>query len=252
MSGMIGFGISDSVSDDIFNWGSILSEFDIVEDGIAQKEPVQPASITENPIDQDTDAVPANESCPSLNELNLVNSNSSFLQEVLRMPPFDSFMSSTSFSQTSSTQEGCRQQEEILQLLHRQTMLLDQLANLYLPLFVSDYNLWTRIYSMFQTARTTIIEECNSALTTTNNTEQAQVVTPQIARGGFRTLPEFAVNILEAWLLEHVHNPYPTTAEKKQLSEATGLTPTQVKNWFINKRARVIKKVKLRDQHTSS
>ena len=34
------------------------------------------------------------------------------------------------------------------------------------------------------------------------------------------------------------HNPYPSPREKRELSEATGLTTTQVSNWFKNRRQR--------------
>ncbi|ESN92345.1 hypothetical protein HELRODRAFT_89655, partial [Helobdella robusta] len=34
------------------------------------------------------------------------------------------------------------------------------------------------------------------------------------------------------------HNPYPTPSEKRQLSASTGLTTTQVSNWFKNRRQR--------------
>ncbi|KAK6638984.1 hypothetical protein RUM43_007254 [Polyplax serrata] len=34
------------------------------------------------------------------------------------------------------------------------------------------------------------------------------------------------------------HNPYPSPREKRELAEATGLTTTQVSNWFKNRRQR--------------
>mmetsp|Transcript_27735 Transcript_27735/g.38580 ORF Transcript_27735/g.38580 Transcript_27735/m.38580 type:complete len:273 (-) Transcript_27735:509-1327(-) len=46
------------------------------------------------------------------------------------------------------------------------------------------------------------------------------------------------VLILNRWLGEHSDNPYPTQAEKIQLSEQTNLSVKQVANWFINTRAR--------------
>lgn len=36
----------------------------------------------------------------------------------------------------------------------------------------------------------------------------------------------------------HPHGPFPTKGEKEQLAEETGLTVTQVGDWFINARAR--------------
>ncbi|XP_043942665.1 homeobox protein six1-like [Protopterus annectens] len=42
-------------------------------------------------------------------------------------------------------------------------------------------------------------------------------------------------SILREWYL---HNPYPSPREKRELAEATGLTTTQVSNWFKNRRQR--------------
>lgn len=41
--------------------------------------------------------------------------------------------------------------------------------------------------------------------------------------------------VLREW---YNHNPYPSPREKRELSEATGLTTTQVSNWFKNRRQR--------------
>ncbi|CDW52733.1 Homeobox protein SIX1 [Trichuris trichiura] len=41
--------------------------------------------------------------------------------------------------------------------------------------------------------------------------------------------------ILRDW---YSHNPYPSPREKRELAEATGLTTTQVSNWFKNRRQR--------------
>nr|QRF78283.1 Six1/2 [Terebratalia transversa] len=41
--------------------------------------------------------------------------------------------------------------------------------------------------------------------------------------------------VLREW---YAHNPYPSPREKRELSEATGLTTTQVSNWFKNRRQR--------------
>ncbi|EDO34334.1 predicted protein [Nematostella vectensis] len=42
-------------------------------------------------------------------------------------------------------------------------------------------------------------------------------------------------NILREW---YSHNPYPSPREKRELAEGTGLTTTQVSNWFKNRRQR--------------
>lgn len=50
-----------------------------------------------------------------------------------------------------------------------------------------------------------------------------------------------AIALLKDWLLseEHVHNPYPTEAEKKDLMRRTGLDKKQLTNWFTNARKRI-------------
>nr|XP_006128996.1 homeobox protein SIX6-like isoform X1 [Pelodiscus sinensis]XP_014431939.1 homeobox protein SIX6-like isoform X1 [Pelodiscus sinensis] len=42
-------------------------------------------------------------------------------------------------------------------------------------------------------------------------------------------------NLLREWYLQ---DPYPNPSHKRQLAHATGLTPTQVGNWFKNRRQR--------------
>ncbi|XP_073011400.1 homeobox protein BEL1 homolog [Typha latifolia] len=56
-----------------------------------------------------------------------------------------------------------------------------------------------------------------------------------------RSLPGRAVSILRAWLFEHFLNPYPTDVDKHILSRQTGLSRSQVSNWFINARVRLWK-----------
>ncbi|XP_022772700.1 BEL1-like homeodomain protein 3 [Durio zibethinus] len=56
-----------------------------------------------------------------------------------------------------------------------------------------------------------------------------------------RGLPESSVSILRAWLFEHFLHPYPKDSEKIMLAEQTGLTRSQVANWFINARVRLWK-----------
>lgn len=56
-----------------------------------------------------------------------------------------------------------------------------------------------------------------------------------------RGLPERAVAILRAWLFDHFLHPYPTDTDKHMLATQTGLSRSQVSNWFINARVRVWK-----------
>ncbi|KAL2460101.1 BEL1-like homeodomain protein 7 [Abeliophyllum distichum] len=56
-----------------------------------------------------------------------------------------------------------------------------------------------------------------------------------------RGLPESSVTILRAWLFEHFLHPYPKDSDKTMLARQTGLTRSQVSNWFINARVRLWK-----------
>jgi len=51
-------------------------------------------------------------------------------------------------------------------------------------------------------------------------------------------LPKHATNILKTWLFSNFLHPYPSEAEKLELSHQTQLTITQINNWFINARVR--------------
>ncbi|XP_052173404.1 BEL1-like homeodomain protein 9 [Diospyros lotus] len=56
-----------------------------------------------------------------------------------------------------------------------------------------------------------------------------------------RGLPERAVTVLRAWLFDHFLHPYPTDTDKLMLARQTGLSRSQVSNWFINARVRLWK-----------
>ncbi|KAI3823369.1 hypothetical protein L1987_04804 [Smallanthus sonchifolius] len=56
-----------------------------------------------------------------------------------------------------------------------------------------------------------------------------------------RGLPERSVSVLRAWLFEHFLHPYPKDSDKQMLAKQTGLTRSQVSNWFINARVRLWK-----------
>ncbi|XP_074281527.1 BEL1-like homeodomain protein 1 [Silene latifolia] len=56
-----------------------------------------------------------------------------------------------------------------------------------------------------------------------------------------RGLPERSVSVLRAWLFEHFLHPYPKDSDKILLAKQTGLTRSQVSNWFINARVRLWK-----------
>jgi len=56
-----------------------------------------------------------------------------------------------------------------------------------------------------------------------------------------RGLPERSVSVLRAWLFDHFLHPYPKDSDKHMLAKQTGLTRSQVSNWFINARVRLWK-----------
>ncbi|KAE8680626.1 BTB/POZ domain-containing protein [Hibiscus syriacus] len=56
-----------------------------------------------------------------------------------------------------------------------------------------------------------------------------------------RGLPERSVSVLRSWLFEHFLHPYPKDSDKHMLAKQTGLTRSQVSNWFINARVRLWK-----------
>ncbi len=53
-----------------------------------------------------------------------------------------------------------------------------------------------------------------------------------------RKLDKDSTDVLTRWFLEHQDKPYPTPAQKNELVAQTGLTSTQVRNWFTNIRKR--------------
>ncbi|KAL6637145.1 hypothetical protein ACP70R_024717 [Stipagrostis hirtigluma subsp. patula] len=56
-----------------------------------------------------------------------------------------------------------------------------------------------------------------------------------------RGLPERSVAVLRAWLFDHFLHPYPDDSEKLRLAVTTGLSRSQITNWFNNARVRLWK-----------
>ncbi|KAK4490996.1 hypothetical protein RD792_001717 [Penstemon davidsonii] len=56
-----------------------------------------------------------------------------------------------------------------------------------------------------------------------------------------RGLPERSVSVLRAWMFQNFLHPYPKDAEKHLLALKSGLSRSQVSNWFINARVRLWK-----------
>lgn len=61
--------------------------------------------------------------------------------------------------------------------------------------------------------------------------------------------PKQISKLLKSWLRENINNPYPTEKEKQFLCDRTGLDHTQINNWFINARRRILPT--LRQKHHS-
>ncbi|KAK2783291.1 hypothetical protein FQN53_009279 [Emmonsiellopsis sp. PD_33] len=51
-------------------------------------------------------------------------------------------------------------------------------------------------------------------------------------------LPKPVTDILRAWFHEHLDHPYPSEEDKQMFITRTGLTISQISNWFINARRR--------------
>ncbi|RKP25429.1 homeobox KN domain-containing protein, partial [Syncephalis pseudoplumigaleata] len=46
--------------------------------------------------------------------------------------------------------------------------------------------------------------------------------------------------MLKRWLADNVDHPYPSSEEKEQLRRCAGMTATQLNDWFVNARRRVL------------
>ncbi|KAJ2955596.1 hypothetical protein NQZ79_g8408 [Umbelopsis isabellina] len=56
-------------------------------------------------------------------------------------------------------------------------------------------------------------------------------------------LPKPVINILRTWLINNKRHPYPSEEVKRHLARQTGLTKSQISNWFINARRRILKEM---------
>ncbi|KAK5312140.1 homeodomain superfamily [Exophiala xenobiotica] len=68
-------------------------------------------------------------------------------------------------------------------------------------------------------------------------------------RGNF---PTPITDILDLWLQEHLDHPYPSDEQKQVFIQRTGLTITQISNWFINARRRQLPALKLKRERSKA
>ena len=66
-------------------------------------------------------------------------------------------------------------------------------------------------------------------------------------------LPKDATRLLTTWLYAHTRYPYPSVSEKRCMMHQTGLTLSQVNNWFSNARRRKLRPSShyTRDKHVT-
>ncbi|KAI5165063.1 hypothetical protein NEIRO03_0127 [Nematocida sp. AWRm78] len=80
-----------------------------------------------------------------------------------------------------------------------------------------------------------------------SNPEDSEAASSKVERhthsGKRMNYPKTITKILKTWLSKHIDNPYPDEVEKKYLIYKTGLGNTQINNWFINARRRILPKL---------
>ena len=99
-----------------------------------------------------------------------------------------------------------------------------------------------RIRSSGNRVRTLFIEKCSASSHDTPRIEKMVSVPemkkkPKTKRSNYS---KTVSGILRNWLEHNTNNPYPTEVEKAALCASTGLDPTQINNWFINARRRIL------------
>lgn len=67
-----------------------------------------------------------------------------------------------------------------------------------------------------------------------------------------KSRPNFSkktTSVLMNWLSDHIHHPWPTKQEKKELCRLSGLTPKQLRIWFTNNRKRKLNSLAKEQNH---
>ncbi|KAJ9610049.1 uncharacterized protein PV06_06573 [Exophiala oligosperma] len=65
-------------------------------------------------------------------------------------------------------------------------------------------------------------------------------------------LPKPITDILRLWLQDHLDHPYPSDEQKQVFIQRTGLTISQISNWFINARRRQLPALKLKRERAKT
>lgn len=75
---------------------------------------------------------------------------------------------------------------------------------------------------------------------------------PLDSRGKRRrgNLPKPVTDVLRAWFHEHLDHPYPTEEDKQVFMNQTGLSISQISNWFINARRRQLPALRNQLRHS--
>ncbi|XP_046573839.1 uncharacterized protein LOC124281872 [Haliotis rubra] len=99
--------------------------------------------------------------------------------------------------------------------------------------FPTDYHNWltTRYNDQLHLVFTSI----EKSVTTLEN--QGKI----LARPASRNLSPESIVLMEKWYHEHLNNPYPTQTEAEDMANKGGITLSQVRKWFSNKRHRTRK-----------
>lgn len=117
-----------------------------------------------------------------------------------------------------------------------QTMLRDQ--SKVLPMSSAEITYaYLRIAGIYRNSRNKVIYKYQGFLKVLKSLE----LSINRERRGCLDLRQNAV--LRIWLFDHFENPYPTDAEKTQLSQQLGISVNQINNWFINGRVRIWKEM---------
>jgi hypothetical protein len=108
--------------------------------------------------------------------------------------------------------------------------------------------------SMFGGASSDGAKNSDKSTDVTSNNNQASVDKHENSKSAsFKSkLPKKATDVLKAWFLNHIPNPYPSHEDKDKLSQITGLSRKQIQNWFTNSRKRFLEPLKkVSDQKNS-